>query len=44
LRKLCCNLHVEPVPYLTKLKAFCRQNGLDPEGGWYERALAALAN
>jgi archaemetzincin len=44
LRKLCWNLHVEPVPYLMKLKAFCRQNGLDPEGRWYERALAALAN
>jgi hypothetical protein len=26
-----------------KLKAFCRQNGLDPESGWYERAIAALA-
>src|SRR5262249_34329712 len=43
LRKLCWNLRAEPVPYLTKLKAFCRQNGLDPESGWYERALAALA-
>jgi hypothetical protein len=43
LRKLCWNLGVEPAPYLTKLKAFCRQNGLDPEGRWYERALAALA-
>jgi hypothetical protein len=43
LRKLCWNLQVEPVPYLTKLKEFCRQNGLNPESGWYERALAALA-
>jgi archaemetzincin len=43
LRKLCWNLQVEPVPYLTRLKAFCRQNGLGPESGWYERALAALA-
>jgi archaemetzincin len=43
LRKLCWNLEVEPAPYLTKLKAFCRQNGLDPESRWYERALAALA-
>jgi archaemetzincin len=43
LRKLCWNLRVEPVTYLTKLKAFCQQNGLDVECGWYERALAALA-
>ena len=43
LRKLCWNLRAEPVPYMTKLSAFCRQNGLDPESGWYERAIAALA-
>jgi archaemetzincin len=43
LRKLCWNLQVEPVAYLTKLKVFCQQNGLDPEGIWYERAIAALA-
>lgn len=43
LRKLCWNLRVEPMPYLMKLKAFCQQNGLDPESGWYERAMAALA-
>jgi archaemetzincin len=43
LRKLCWNLRVEPVPYLTKLKAFCRQNGLDAEGRRYERAVEALA-
>ena len=29
---------------LTKLNAFCQQNGLDPECGWYERAIAALAS
>jgi archaemetzincin len=44
LRKLCWNLEVEPVPYLTKLKAFCRQNSLNPESGWYDWATAALAN
>jgi archaemetzincin len=44
LRKLCWNLRVEPPAYLIKLKAFCRQSGLDPESGWYERAIAALAN
>jgi hypothetical protein len=43
LRKLCWNLRVEPVPYLTKLKAFCEQNCLDAESRWYERAIAALA-
>jgi len=31
LRKLCWNLEIEPVPYLTKLKAFCQHNGLDLE-------------
>ena len=30
------------IPYLTKMQAFCRQNGLGPETGWYERAIAAL--
>ena len=43
LRKLCWNLEVEPVPYLTKLKAFCEQIALDAESRWYERAIAALA-
>src|SRR5262249_13712235 len=43
LRKLRWNLRAEPVPYLAKLKAFCEQNGLDAECGWYERARAALA-
>jgi archaemetzincin len=43
LGKLCWNLRVEPVPYLTKLKAFCEENRLDPENRWYERAIAALA-
>jgi archaemetzincin len=43
LRKLCWNLQVEPVPYLGRLEAFCRQNGLRPEVGWYEKAMAALA-
>jgi archaemetzincin len=42
LRKLCWNLGVEPVAYLTKLKAFCQRNGLDAESGWYERAIVTL--
>jgi hypothetical protein len=42
-RKLCWNVRVEPVAYLTKLKAFCQQNGLDPESAWYEKAVAAWA-
>jgi hypothetical protein len=40
---LCRNLRAEPVPYLTGLKAFCRQNTLHPEDGWDEQATAALA-
>jgi archaemetzincin len=43
LRKLCWNLRVEPVLYLTTMKVFCEQNGLDPERVWYEKAIAALA-
>jgi archaemetzincin len=43
LRKLCWNLRVETIPYLTKLKAFCQQNRLHPESVWYERAIAGLA-
>jgi archaemetzincin len=43
LRKLCWNLRAEPVPYLTKLSAFCRQHGLGPESCWYDKVLAALA-
>jgi archaemetzincin len=42
LRKLCWNSQVEPAPYLTKMKAFCRQNGLDADRGWYEKAKTAL--
>jgi archaemetzincin len=42
LRKLCWNLAVEPIAYLDRLKSFCRENGLDPERAWYERAMAAL--
>jgi archaemetzincin len=44
LRKLCWSLRVEPVAYLTRLKAFCQQKAVDTECCWYERALAALAN
>ena len=43
LRKLCWNVQVEPVPYLTRLAAFCQANGLDPEDGWYEKAIVALS-
>jgi hypothetical protein len=41
LRWLCWNLRVEPVAYLTRLKAFCQQNALDPESRWYERVVEA---
>ena len=42
LRKLCWNLQVEPVAYLTKLKVFCQQNDIDAEANWYEKATTAL--
>jgi archaemetzincin len=42
LRKLCWNLHVEPVPYVTKLEVFCRRNGFEAEADWYDKARAAL--
>ncbi len=40
LRKLCWNLHVEPLPYLTRLKTFCRRHALGLERDWYEKAIA----
>jgi archaemetzincin len=43
LRKLCWNMQIEPVPYLKKLEAFCRQNALGLERAWYEKVIAALA-
>jgi archaemetzincin len=43
LRKLCWNLRVEPVSYLSRLKTFCEQNVINPESGWYGGALATLA-
>jgi hypothetical protein len=43
LRKLCWNLRIEPVRYLSELHAFCHDNGFDHESGWYERAIMALA-
>ncbi len=43
LRKLCWNLQVEPIPYLTKLKTFCQTHDLGAEARWYEKAVAALA-
>jgi archaemetzincin len=43
LRKLCWNLRVEPVPYLSKLNPFCQDNGLGPERASYEKVMAALA-
>jgi archaemetzincin len=42
LRKLLWNLQAEPVPYLKRLGAFCRERGLE-EAGWYRAAVAALA-
>jgi archaemetzincin len=42
LRKLCWNLGIKPIPYLTVLKKFCRQNNLNTEAGWYEKAINEL--
>jgi archaemetzincin len=42
LRKLCWNLNLEPVKYLTRLRDFCIKHGLESEADWYRRALAAL--
>jgi archaemetzincin len=41
LRKLLWNLQAEPVPYLRRLEAFCREHMLE-EADWYARAVAAL--
>ena len=42
LRKLCWNLGVEVILYLTALKTFCSQNGLHAEAGWYKKAIKTL--
>jgi hypothetical protein len=42
LPKLCWNLGVEALAYLSKLKAYCGKDGLDVEAHWYEKAIAAL--
>jgi archaemetzincin len=41
LRKLLWNLQARPVPYLKRLKAFCRGQRLE-EARWYGRAVGAL--
>jgi archaemetzincin len=42
LRKLCWNLQVEPVAYLRRLGAFCREHGLGEDADWYARAVSTL--
>jgi archaemetzincin len=42
LRKLCWNLGIEPISYLTALKTFCSQNNLHTEVGWYEKVISTL--
>jgi archaemetzincin len=42
LRKLLWNLQAEPVPYLKRLGAFFREQGVEG-ADWYEGAVAALA-
>jgi archaemetzincin len=41
LRKLLWNLQAEPAPYLRRLEAFCRRNGL-ADAAWYAKATEAL--
>jgi archaemetzincin len=41
LRKLLWNLQADPVPYLRRLEAICRQHVLE-EADWYARAVEAL--
>jgi archaemetzincin len=41
LRKLVWNLQAEPIPYLRRLEAFCREHGLE-EAAWFGRAAGAL--
>jgi hypothetical protein len=36
-------LQTEPIPYLTKLKAFCQDQGLEAETRWYGKAIARLS-
>ncbi len=39
-----CPVKVQRKSALTKLKAFCQQNGLAPECSWYKQTTAARAN
>jgi archaemetzincin len=38
LRKVLWNLQADPVPYLERLEAFLRKNGLDEDAGWFAEA------
>jgi archaemetzincin len=42
LRKVCWNLRVEPVEYLTSLEKFCRREKLIDEADWYREAADLL--
>ena len=42
LRKLCWNLGVKPIPHLTALMTFCRQNNLHSEADWYDKAITKV--
>lgn len=42
LRKLCWNLNVEPVAYLTRLQEFCERHGLEAEADGYRKAVALM--
>ncbi|TXT39668.1 MAG: Zn-dependent protease [Planctomycetota bacterium] len=42
LRKVCWNLRVEPVEYLSSLEKFCRREKLTDEADWYRDAVKLL--
>lgn len=42
LRKVCWNLNVDPVEYLTSLEKFCRREKLTEEADWYREAIKRL--
>lgn len=44
LRKLCWNLQVEPVAYLSRLAEFCHRHGLKEDAEWYQKAARLLAD
>jgi archaemetzincin len=42
LRKVLWNLQAQPVPFLSRLAAFCQGHGLGQDGDWFARAAELL--